>query len=209
MYAPTWTRFSSLNSMGEALVQALVDRGYQVLVKLHENSLDGTFVNSGGIDWLTRLEPTVTRGGGRFIRSSDASPWLVAADVLITDHSSIGFEYLLRDHPLIRIVVPELIERTDIAPEYVELLAHASTPAHSVEETVSAVAESFERPAGRSAARREVAAELFHAPGRATDRAVAELYTLLELDVMERESRLAFPTSSTHEPALTSGEPCR
>jgi CDP-Glycerol:Poly(glycerophosphate) glycerophosphotransferase len=183
LYAPTWTRFSSLNAMGEDLVAGLVDAGYRVLVKLHELSLDPAFENSGGVDWVRRLQPILARGHGHLIRSADASPWLVAADVLITDHSSIGFEYLLLDRPVIRIAMPQLIRGADIAQEYVNLIAAASTTVENAAGVVAAVDKAMSYPAQLSDARRALAAELFHGPGRATDRAVHELYALMELDV--------------------------
>jgi hypothetical protein len=183
LYAPTWTRFSSLNAMGEEVIGGLVDAGYRVLVKLHDNSLDPGFLNSGGVDWIGRLEPVLARGHGHLIRSGDASPWLVAADVLITDHSSIGFEYLLLDRPLIRIAMPQLIAGADISTEYVDLMAAASTTVEDTAEVLAAVDRALSHPAQGSDARRALAAELFHAPGKATDRAVDELYALLELDV--------------------------
>jgi len=182
MYAPTWTRFSSLNAMGEELVSALVGAGYTVLVKLHDLSLDPAPVNSGGIDWKARLAPILGRGRGYFIVSGDATRWLAGADVLITDHSSIGFEYLLLDRPVIRIAMPQLVVGADLAPEYVDLLARASTTVESATGVVPAVVAALQSPQERSAARRSVAAELFHEPGGATDRAIKELYALLELD---------------------------
>jgi hypothetical protein len=191
MYAPTWTRFSSLNAMGEALVTRLVETGYTVLLKLHDNSLDPAFENSGGVDWLARLTPILARGHGHLIRSGDASPWLVASDVLITDHSSIGFEYLLLDRPLIRIAMPELIRRADIGSEYVQLMVAASTTVESVEAAVAATERAVSDPAHLSTTRRAVAAELFHDAGNATTRAVRELYAVMELDLPERVQQMA------------------
>jgi hypothetical protein len=185
LYAPTWTRFSSLNVMGEELLRLLVDSGVRVLVKLHENSFDRSVMNSGGIDWIARLEPILARGNGHLIRSSDASPWLIASDVLITDHSSIGFEYLLLDRPLVRIALPQLITEANIGSEYVELMASASTSVDQPREAVAAVHKALADPAHKSASRRALAAELFHAPGRATHLAVSELYELIEFDVPE------------------------
>jgi len=182
LYAPTWTRFSSLNAMGEAVITSLIDAGYTVLVKLHDNSLDPAFENSGGVDWLRRLQPILAKGNGYLIRTGDASPWLVAADVLITDHSSIGFEYLLLDRPLIRIEMAELIKRADIATEYVDLIASASTTVESAPSVVAAVERAIAEPDRLSEARRAVAAELFHDAGHATDRAIHELYAVIELD---------------------------
>jgi CDP-glycerol:poly(glycerophosphate) glycerophosphotransferase len=186
MYAPTWTRYSSLNAMGEDVVRLLIDAGYRVLVKLHDNSLDRKAVNSGGIDWVARLEPILARGHGHLITSGDASPWLVATDVLITDHSSIGFEYLLLDRPLIRIAMPDLITGADIATEYVTLMASASTTVDSAAGVRVAVERAVAHPSELSGSRRALAAELFHEPGTATDRAVNELYDLMELDLPTR-----------------------
>jgi len=182
LYAPTWTRFSSLNAMGEDVVRRLIDAGYTVLVKLHDNSLDRSFENSGGVDWSARLAPILARGHGHFVRSGDASPWLVAADVLITDHSSVGFEYLLLDRPLVRIAMPELIKRADIPADYVNLLAAASTTVEDADGVAAAVSAAIERPKQLSHSRRAVAAELFHGPGGATGRALDELYALMDLD---------------------------
>jgi hypothetical protein len=181
LYAPTWTRFSSLNAMGVAIVGGLVRAGYQVLVKLHENSLDPSLENSGGVDWIARLQPLLDQGGGRLITSGDASAWLVASDVLITDHSSIGFEYLLLDRPLIRVVMPELIGSTNVGAEYVELMVTAATSVTTAPDVLAAVGHAIADPVRLSAERRAVASELFHNPGRATECAVAELYDLMEL----------------------------
>jgi hypothetical protein len=198
MYAPTWTRFSSLNAMGAEVVSGLIDAGYRVLVKLHENSLDRSFVNSGGVDWTARLMPILVRGDGHLISAGDASAWLVATDVLITDHSSIGFEYLLLDRPLIRIVMPRLIKEADVGREYVDLMAAASTNVESAAEAVASVESALSHPAERSEARRGLAAELFHDPGKATGRALAELYALIELEAPAPEQPIT---------ALPSGDP--
>ena len=105
----------------------------------------------------------------------------MAGDVLITDHSSVGFEYLLLDRPLIRIHVPELLEKTDIEPVYVQLMAEAATSVHDIDELCSAVDQSFAEPAGQVTSRKFVAGEMFYKPGTATSRAVAEMYDVIEL----------------------------
>lgn len=185
LYAPTWSPYSSLNAMGEALVQGLCAAGYAVIVKLHDRSRDLEYIHSGGIDWQARLGGALRDGGGFLATGSDACPYMAAADVMITDHSSVGFEYLLLDRPLIRIEMPELIARTDIHPDYVALLAKASVTVRSAREAVAAVELALAEPFKQAAARRAVAAELFHEPGTATARAVRELYEVLELDPPE------------------------
>ena len=181
LYAPTWSPHSSVVSMGEELVDRLGQAGHAVIVKLHDRSRDLEYVNSGGVDWGARLEPILQRYGGLLATGSNSSRYLPAADVMITDHSSVGFEYLLLDRPLIRIHVPELIKNTDIEPSYVDLLARASTSVNDVEETLAAVERSFAEPRRGSDERVAVANEMFYKPGTATERAVKELYELMEL----------------------------
>ena len=181
LYAPTWSPHSSVVSLGEELVQRLGEAGHAMIVKLHDRSRDLQYVNSGGVDWGARLEPLLKRYGGVLAAGHNSSPYLAAADVMITDHSSVGFEYLLLDRPLVRIHVPELIKNTDIEPSYVELLASASTSVTNSDEVLAAVERGLAKPSENSATRIAVANEMFYKPGTATDRAVQELYDLMEL----------------------------
>jgi hypothetical protein len=182
LYAPTWTPYSSLNSLGEELVRSLGEAGYAVIVKLHDHSRDPEYVHSGGIDWKVRIGAILRKSGGYLATGSNACPYLAAADIMITDHSSVGFEYLLLDRPLIRIEMPELISRTNIHSDYVRLLADSSTTVRNVSETMVAVEHSLAEGSRQSATRKAVAEELFYKPGTATARAVRELYDVLELD---------------------------
>lgn len=181
LYAPTWTPYASLNVMGEELVAQLGRAGFCVIVKLHDNSRDSDPRNSGGINWVDRLTPILQHHGGHLAARGTIAPYLVAADVMISDHSSAGFEYLLLDRPLIRIEMPELIARTNIHPDYVDLLVKASTTVRNVEETVRAVEAAYTNPAQLSTQRNVVAEDLFYKPGTATNRAVTELYKVIEL----------------------------
>jgi hypothetical protein len=181
LYAPTWTPYASLNTMGEELVRQLGRAGLCTIVKLHDNSLDPDPRNSGGVDWVGRLTPILRSTGGHFTTRGTIAPYLVAADVMISDHSSAGFEYLLLDRPLIRIEMPELIKRTNIHPDYVELLVKASTTVRTAREAVDAVEYAYSDPSRLSIARKTVSAELFYEPGTATNRAVTELYKVMDL----------------------------
>jgi len=182
LYAPTWSRYSSVVTMSEELVQRLGEAGYALIVKLHDRSRDLRDMHSGGVDWGARLEPLLKKFGGVLAKGHNSSTYLAAADIMITDHSSVGFEYLLLDRPLIRIHVPELIKNTDIEPSYVDLLASASTSVNTVDELVNAVERGFSDDRENSATRIAVANEMFYKPGTATDRAVKEIYELLELE---------------------------
>ena len=182
LYAPTWSPASSLNAMGAALVGRLLEADANLIVKLHDRSRDARTRYSGGVDWVETLQPLLRRGRGVIAPGSDISPYLVAADLMITDHSSAGFEYLLRDRPLVRIHRPELIRDANIHADYVDLLASASDSVDSVEETIAAVERGLASPETLSETRRAVAADLFYRPGGATARAIRSLYEAIDLE---------------------------
>jgi CDP-glycerol:poly(glycerophosphate) glycerophosphotransferase len=182
LYAPTWSPASSLNAIGVELLTALGRMPVNVIMKLHDRSRDLRPRYSGGVDWAAKLQPLLVPGRGVLAPGHDISPYLVAADLMITDHSSAGFEFLLRDKPLVRIHRPQLIELASIHPDYVALLASVSRSVEDLPGAVAAVEEGLADPAARSHDRRRVAADLFYKPGGATSRSVTELYNVLELE---------------------------
>jgi CDP-glycerol:poly(glycerophosphate) glycerophosphotransferase len=182
LYAPTWSPASSLNAMGEDLIRALIEMPINVIVKLHDRSRDLRERYSGGIDWVARLEPLLPNGRGRIAPGHDISSYLASADLMITDHSSAGFEFLLRDKPIVRIHRPELIKLANIHSDYVELLASVADSVNSVREAKISVERGLSTPSLHSRTRRAVAADLFYRPGGATRRSVEALCELLELE---------------------------
>ena len=182
LYAPTWSPASSLNAMGEELVRALMAMPVNVIMKLHDRSRDLRERYSGGIDWVARLQPLLVPGRGVLAPGHDISPYLVASDLMITDHSSAGFEFLLRDRPIVRIHRPALIDLANIHKDYVDLLASVSDSVNLVDDALAAVERAILDPWARGADRRAVAADLFYRPGGATRRSVEALCELIELE---------------------------
>ena len=181
LYAPTWSPASSLNAIGVELIAALGRMPVNVIMKLHDRSRDLRERYSGGVDWAARLQPLLATGQGALAPGHDISPYLVAADVMVTDHSSAGFEFLLRDRPLVRIHQPQLIELANVHPDYVALLASVSRSADDLPATLAAIERALADPGEQSAERRRIAADLFYRPGGATARSVRELYEAIEL----------------------------
>ncbi|HWK12486.1 MAG TPA: CDP-glycerol glycerophosphotransferase family protein [Vicinamibacterales bacterium] len=202
LYAPTWSPASSLNSIGVELVRRLMELPINVVVKLHDRSRDPRPRYSGGVDWIAALQPLLSRNRGVLAPRHDISPYLVAADLMITDHSSAGFEYLLRDRPLVRIHRPELIREANIHTEYVELRAAASTSASGVDDAIAGVERGLAEPSANSATRRAIAQDLFYSPGSATRRSVEALYEAIELDpVAAAEALFESPEASCQRSA--------
>lgn len=182
LYAPTWSPASSLNAIGEEVIRGLRTLGVNVIVKLHDRSRDVREMYSGGVDWVSRLQPLLVAGQVVIAPGHDISPYLVASDVMITDHSSAGFEYLLLDRPIVRIHRPALLQLANVHADYANLLASVSESVEDARATIDATARALSDPSTRSERRREVADDLFYQPGTATARSVAELYAALELE---------------------------
>jgi hypothetical protein len=127
------------------------------------------------------LTPLLARPNARLATSANITPCLAAADVMITDHSSAGFEYLLLDRPLVRIEVPELIRQANVHADYVRLLAEASHNVTSADAAAAMLDAVLASPDALSATRRAVAADLFYRPGTASARCALALYDLLQL----------------------------
>jgi CDP-glycerol glycerophosphotransferase (TagB/SpsB family) len=182
LYAPTWSPGSSLNAMGLDLVRALLQRPINVMVKLHDRSRDLRERYSGGVDWVAALRPLMQGARGAIAQDRDICPYLAASDLMITDHSSAGFEYLLLDRPLVRIHRPELLQLANVHPDYADLLGSVADSTRTLEETLAAVEKGLANPRALSATRREVAADLFYQPGTATTRTAAYLYEAMALE---------------------------
>ena len=200
LYAPTWSPASSLKAMGVALVTGLGRLPVNVILKLHDRSRDQRERYSGGVDWVARMRPLLQPGRGVIAPAHDISPYLVAADLMITDHSSAGFEFLLRDRPIVRIHRPALISLANIHQDYVHLLASVSESVDDVSQALAAAERGLADPSARGAHRRAVAADLFYRPGGATRRSIAALYDVIGLDPSPASLRSVGCVPSTQAP---------
>jgi glycosyltransferase involved in cell wall biosynthesis len=179
IYAPTWSEHSSLNTVGEQVISTLASAGLNVIVKLHACSY--TARGSGGVDWRERLRSHTARHNVFVVDDADASPYLFVSDLLVTDHSTVGFEFMVLDRPVVVLHQPSLIDHARINPEKVALLQSAARVVHDIGEVHEAVRDELRRPERLSPIRRQLARDLFHGAGTATDRVMEVLYELLEL----------------------------
>jgi hypothetical protein len=184
LYAPTWSPHSSLNAAGEAIIKSSARLGVNVIVKLHDRSLDATTRGSGGVDWRTNLVKLCREHGVHLAEGSDATPYLFAADLLITDHSSVGFEFMLLDRPIVVVDCPELLQHGLVNPQKAALLRSAAQIVHQGEDVGRAVSAGLGAPSHLSGRRRAISNELFYRPGGAALRAAHCIYDLLSLPAL-------------------------
>jgi CDP-glycerol glycerophosphotransferase (TagB/SpsB family) len=181
IYAPTWSPASSLHLAGEAIVASLVAAGWNVILKPHARSLDPDERYSGGVDWRQRLRAIEAPGRVVLCEDGDASPLLAASDLMVTDHSSIGFEFCLLDRPVIVFDAPDLARVARINPERIAELRSAARVVADASSVGRVANDEMEHPARLHAERQAAAQPLFHEPGAATERALGLLYSVLEL----------------------------
>ena len=181
LYAPTWSPHSSLQQEGSAIIKALAELDVNVVVKLHDRSYDPAARASGGIDWRGQIESLCRHRHVHLAPGSDASPYLYAADVLVTDHSSVGFEFMLLDRPIVVLDCPKLVENARINPEKVALLRSAGEVIHGASGIRPAIEHVLADPQRLSVRRRKIAGDLFYQPGGAAERAARCIYELLAM----------------------------
>jgi hypothetical protein len=181
LYAPTWSAYSSLAIMGEAIVEALRSLDVNVIVKLHDRSAEPTERGSGGVDWHAQLERVCRDPRVHVASDSNASPYMFVADALVTDHSSVGFEFMLLDRPVVVVDCPQLISRARVNPQKVELLRSAAEVVGGADTVGPAVRRALLWPGRQSERRKAIAEHLFYGPGGATARAARCFYELLSL----------------------------
>jgi CDP-glycerol glycerophosphotransferase (TagB/SpsB family) len=150
-----------------------------VIAKLHDNCFMPGEKCAGDVDWRARLKRFAASEQFVLATSHDSSPYLAACDLLVTDHSSIGFEALALDRPVIVFDAPELACAARINPEKIELLRSASEVVTTPAALAVAAAAALAHPGRRAPERRRVAQQIFYAPGGATARAVAVVHELL------------------------------
>ena len=180
LYAPTWSPDSSLAIAGESIIASLARLGGNVIVKLHDRSYDRSDRASGAIDWRLRIERICRDCGVHLARGFDASPYLFSADAVVTDHSSIGFEFMLLDRPVVVVDCPTLLVKARVSRDKVAQLRSAADVTAAVD-TAATVRRALADPGRHSKRRLAIADELFYAPGHASSRAASCIYDVLAL----------------------------
>jgi CDP-glycerol glycerophosphotransferase (TagB/SpsB family) len=181
LYAPTFSTANSLHLAGEAIVSTLLDSGRSVIVKLHDRSMVPHPKYTGGIDWPARLSRFDRHPRFALARGADAGPVLAAADLLVTDHSTVGFEFALLDRPVVVFDAPRLRDAARIDDDKWAMLRSMADIAATPGDLAAAVERALAEPGRHHDARRQ-AHDLFAYAGSATGRALEVVYEMLELE---------------------------
>ncbi len=190
LYAPTRSSHvgSSLERFGEEVARRLAEVSEaSILIKLHDRSQRRWHAKVGE-DWVSRLEALGDPARVRLVSTHDVVPLMAAADLLVSDVSSVTNEFLLRDRPLVYLDLPDhnaWIEKRAEELGEGDLLTWGREPGAVISDPADlpeAVRHGLAHPDEKSEARRRNAALFFDHPGDATEQAVAALYDMLSLE---------------------------
>ncbi len=147
-----WTQIRKLTELG------------QVLIKLHGTT--DVFL-SAPLRQLAMETPRLF-----YVEHPDVTPFMRAADLLITDVSSVMFEYLALDRPLVLVDNPHTEQYANYNPEDVEYKWRDIGPrVKDPNELFAAVAEQLAEPQSFQAARKRCVDKMFVATdGRSAER---------------------------------------
>lgn len=164
LYAPTGGKHNSLDTVGEEVVSAIAeDHRWNLLVKPHDHP-------KKAVDWFEVLAP-LESDRLKLVRDFDVIPYLRAADLLLTDASSVSMEYTLLDRPMVFIDVPKLFRNVEKRGGALDLVTYGrkiGVVANTSADVVPAIADALAHPQREGALRRKAAGHIFHNPGGAT-----------------------------------------
>jgi len=193
LYAPTWNLgLTSAGMIGDRLVELVRAQAPEgnILIKPHP------VIGEWRPRWMERWARLArTHPGVHLVRDThaDIAPFLLASDVLISDASSVIFEFLVLDRPMILVTNPRHTADPAWAPDDIGWRwRDVGHEIHDVEEIPAAVALALRDPAARRERRHAYARILFErfADGQTCDR-IAERVLEAGARVVRGEQPLA------------------
>lgn len=105
LFAPTWGGFSVATEWFDDIVSICDGLDINLLIRLHPIALHGkTMWSTGGVSWTDKLENISKKNQNvAACHDKDVNDCLLAADVLITDVSSVSLEFMLLKKPVVSL----------------------------------------------------------------------------------------------------------
>lgn len=182
VYAPTWELTASLHTKGLQIIDILANMDLNVLVKLHPMSYRDpkfTFAN-GGIDWKAVIASIEKKYKNvKNILDPDANPYIVASDLMITDASGVGLEFMTTNKPIVFIDVPEFFENCGYGGVE-DKCRVVGDVVKDISNLKSIIKENLNNPKKYKKQRKEFISKLLFNPGQAAEKAAEKILELLD-----------------------------
>jgi CDP-glycerol glycerophosphotransferase (TagB/SpsB family) len=166
LYAPTWHHGLSSLPMLHSRVAELLHGGRSdtfVVIKPHPLVQEGQ--DPSLAPWMQTLREVCRTYPNTLLiedRGEDVMPWLKAADVLVTDASSVQLEYLALNRPLVLIDNPDRFTSLHFDPKGLEWVWRDMGDAQTdVDKLPAAIATALDHPQERAAQRAVYRERLF------------------------------------------------
>jgi len=191
LYAPTRsvTSGTSLEHAGEEIIKTISAMNVNFIIKLHDRNYR-MWRKKTQTDWRHRLDEIKTPNM-KVVKGYDICPAFWVSDLLISDVSSVTYEFCLLDRPVVFYHIDQMIgavenkERDRWGNEISDLVAwgrDCGQVVNNVQELKDAVEYGLAHPGEKSDIRKEFAQKFFYNPGQATEKAIEKIYELLELE---------------------------
>ncbi len=175
LYSPTWRKECSLNTMGEEIISVMKKTDFHFLIKIHDLSLNP---KTNKRDWGKYLKEN--EGNNiKVIYDKDIIPYMFATDILISDASSTANEFTLLDRPIIFMDVPKLLEKYSATADLETWGRKIGKIISSPSYLPGTIEQQLNNPKEYSEIRKAAAKDIFANHGNATQKAVKELYKIL------------------------------
>jgi len=112
LYAPTWGDFSSVKEWIDTVCEVCEKLGVYLFIKLHPLMLTYKDANkTSGINWDEKLKQLKNKFTMVNIwQEQDIDEIMLASDVMITDVSGMGLEYMVLEKPVVFLPAPKYFE---------------------------------------------------------------------------------------------------
>lgn len=171
LYAPSWAYDAKNVSMDDNILNELTKiKNYNVIIRPHPNLLKPKSCN--GYDWNPSINKLKTNGVQvSYAEDHSVYELLPHIDLLIGDISSVTFEYLIFNRPIILYMKEGVLEASD-AKEFTDPLFSATTRLVTAEDLQSTVNTLNHEKDGLAKARIEFLNNMLFNVGTATNNAV-------------------------------------
>jgi hypothetical protein len=200
LYAPTWegvtkaTRYTSIVSHGQRLVQALVDSGeYQVTYRPHPLSGSRDSEVKSANEAIKKVIRQANKGDGSSSHYIDESPFgwhLGYHDLMISDISAIAYDWLSTGNP---ILLTKPVEKKAIVEEFPLVDKLYSITTSDLDSIEKLIANQFKEESDQKKISSELNAYYFKQPTNLSDEhlanAVAQAITLREQNLVNQDFR--------------------
>lgn len=179
LWCPTGARHNSYELLGHEGFKAIEAAGVNLIVKLHDHP---HLKRGESREEVLSFARSGLGPNSRLVDHSDVAPLLVAADLLVSDASSVAYEYCILDRPIVFVDVPKLLgDRAKSENSAMDTETHGRNVGRIVQgggEMTAVIREELGQPSALSARRRAAAEHIFYQPGTAAQRMADRLVQL-------------------------------